>query len=101
MAQLIRHEHHLANDTTLSEQLVRVSGLSERESLGDDRLELLLLKKAQQGNQILSKPCRPQPFQPLDAIGEHPFAARQKPTAGDIQRVNGDSMKAITTARSA
>ena len=80
-----------------AEQLMRVSCLGKRKSLRDERLDLLLLKEFKQGDQILSKQCRSQPFEPLDAVGDHPFPAREKPAAGNVQPENGDSTKAMTT----
>src|SRR5262245_24089166 len=67
----------------------------------DERPDLLLLKEVEQGDQVLSKPCRFPPFERLDAVGDHPFPAREKPAAGDVQRVDRDSMQAITTTRAA
>lgn len=64
----------------------------------DERLDLLLLKEAEQGDQILPKQSRLQPFERLDAVGDDPFPAGEKPAADDVQRVDGDSMQAITTA---
>ena len=63
----------------------------------DERLDLVLLKEVEQGDQILSKQRRPQPFEPLDAVGDHPFAAREKPAPGNIQPENADFTKALTT----
>ena len=91
------HEHNLADHASLPEQLVRVSCLGKGQSLRDQRLDLLLLKEVEQGDQILSKPCRSQPFEPLDAVGDHPFPAREKPAASDVQPEDGDSTKAMTT----
>lgn len=91
------HEHDLARQASLPEQLVRLSCLGKRKSLRDEWPDFLLLKEVEQGDQILSKQCRPQPFEPLDAVGDHPFPAREKPAAGNIQPENGDSMKAMTT----
>ena len=63
---------------------MRVSRLGKRESLRDQRLDLLLLKEVKQRDQILSKQCRFQPFEPLDAVGDHPFSAgRSQPPAID------------------
>ena len=62
-------------------------------------LILLLFKEVEQGDQILSKQCRFHPFKPLDAIGEHPFPARKKPAASNVQPEDGDSTKAMTTTR--
>src|SRR5205823_12138556 len=83
-------EHELACHASLPEQLVRVSCLGKRKSPRDDRLDLLLLKEVDQGDQILSKPYRFQPFEPLDAVGDHPSPAREKPAASDVQPEDGD-----------
>jgi len=90
-------EHDLARHAFLPEQLVRASCLGNGKSLRDQRLDLFLLKEVQEGGQILSKQRRFQPFERLDAVGDHAFAARKKPAASDVQRENGDSIKAITT----
>jgi len=74
-----------------------VSCLDKRKSLRDERLDLVLFKKVKQGDQILSKQCRPQPFERLDAVGDHPFPAWEKPAAGDVQPEDGGSTKALTT----
>src|SRR5207244_2752028 len=65
-------------------------------ALREERLDLLLLKEVEQGDQILSKQCRSPPFEPLDAVGDHPFPAREKPAASNVQPEDGDSMKAMT-----
>lgn len=78
---------------------MRVSRLGKRKSLRDEWLDLLLLKEVEQGDQILSKQRRPQPFEPLNAVGNDPFAAREKPTADNIQPENTDFTKAMTTTR--
>ena len=81
----------------LFRSLVRLSCLCKRKSSRDEWLDLLMLKEVEQSGQILSKLYRPQPFAPLDAVGDHPFPAREKPAAGNIQPENRDSMKAIST----
>jgi hypothetical protein len=73
-----------------------MSCLGKRESLRDERLNLLLLKEVKQGDQILSKEFRFQPFERLDAVGDDPFPAREKPAAGDVQGEDGGSTKALT-----
>jgi hypothetical protein len=93
----VGHEHDLACHASLPEQLVRVSCLGKRKSLRDERLDLLLLKEVEQGDQILSKQCRSQPFQPLDAVGDHPFPAREKPAANNVHPEDGDATNAIPT----
>ena len=50
--------------------------LGQGKSLRDEGLDLLPVQEVEQGDQILSKLCRPQPFEPLDAVGDHPFPAR-------------------------
>jgi hypothetical protein len=94
----VAHEHDLACHASLPEQLVRVSCLGKGKSLRDERLDLLLLKEAEQGDQVLSKEFRVQPFERLDAIGDHPFPAWEKPAAGDVQAEDSGSTKALTTA---
>ena len=91
------HEHDLADHTSFPEQLVRVPCLDERKSLSDERLDLSLLKEIEQGDQILSKEFWFQPFERLDAVGDHAFPAREKPAASDIQPEDRDSTKAMTT----
>ena len=78
---------------------MRVSCLDKRKSLHDERLDLLLFKEVKQGDQILSKEFRFQPFERLDAVGDHPFPAWEKPAAGDAQPEDGGSTKALTTTR--
>ena len=90
-------EHDLTRHASLPEHLVRLSCFGKRKSLRNEWLDLLLLKEIEQGDQILSEPCRSQPFEPLDAVRDHPFPAREKSAADNIQRENGDSMKAMTT----
>jgi hypothetical protein len=91
------HEHDLACHASPPEQLLRVSCLGERKSLRDERLDLFLLKEVKQGDQILPKQRGFQPFQPLDAVEDYPFPAREKPAASDVQPEDGESMKAMTT----
>jgi uncharacterized membrane protein YcjF (UPF0283 family) len=94
----LRHKHDLACHASLAEQLVRVSSLSKRKSLRDERLDLLLLKELKEGDQILSKQRRFQPFERLDAVGDHPFPAWEKPVANNVQPENGGFTKPMTTA---
>jgi hypothetical protein len=96
----VAHEHDLAGDASIPEHLVRVSGHGQRKSLRDERLDLLLSKEVEQDDQILSKLCRSQPLEPLDAVGDHPFPAREKPAARNVQPEDGDSTKAMTTTGS-
>jgi len=74
-----------------------MSCLGKRKSLRDYRLDLLLMKEIKQSDQVLSKKRRPQPFKPLDAVGDHPFPPWQKPAASNVQPEDGDSTKAMTT----
>ena len=94
-------EHDFAYDPSLPEQLVCLSCPGKRKSLRDKRLDLLLLKEVQQGDQVLSKLGRFQPFERLDAVGNHPLPAREKPASGNIHREDGDGAKTMTTSRTA
>ena len=76
---------------------MRLSCLGKRKSLRDERLDLSLLKEIKQGDQILSKEFRFQPFERLDAVGNYPFPTWEKPAAGDVQPEDGGSTKALTT----
>ena len=78
------HEHDFAYHASLPEQLLRVSCLGKRKSLRDERLDLLLLKEVEQGDQILPKQSRLQPFERLDAVGDDPFPARDSPGGKEI-----------------
>jgi len=71
----VAHEHDLAGHASLPEQLMRVSGLGQRPALRDERPDLVLVQEVQQSEQILTKPGRSQPFEPLNAVGDHPFPA--------------------------
>ena len=92
LKQSIGHEHYLACHASVSKQLLRLSGLNERKPPRDDRLDLLLLKEVEQGNQVLSKHRRFQPFEPLDAIGNYTFPAGEKQTSRNIQPEDRDPM---------
>jgi hypothetical protein len=76
---------------------VRLSCLGKRKSPRNEWLDLLLLKEFEQGDQILSKQCRFQPLEPLDAVGDNAFPPRENPAAGNVQTENGDSTKPMTT----
>ena len=76
---------------------MRVSGLGKRKSLRDERRDPLLLEQVEEGDEILSKPCRSQTFEPLDAVGDHPLPAREKPATSDVQPENRDGTKPMTT----
>ena len=97
----VTEEHDLACHAFRPEQLVRTLCLGKGESLRDQRLDLFLLQEVKEGDQILSKQCRSQPFEPLDAVGDQPFPAREKPAASDIQPEARDRAKAMTTPRAA
>ncbi len=92
------HEHDLAYHTTLADQLMRLSCMRERKSLRDYRLDVLVLQKAKQGDQVLSKPRRFQSLQRLNAVRDYTFAARKNPAARNVQPENGNSTKAMATA---
>jgi hypothetical protein len=93
---VIAHENDLASHAFLAEQLVRKLRLGKRKFPGNQRLDFLLLQKAQQGDQVLSEHCRFQALEPLDAVGDHPLPAREKPAASNVQTENRESLKAIT-----
>jgi hypothetical protein len=61
-------------------------------------LDLLLLKKIAQSDQVLSKPIRFQPLEPLNAVWDYPFPAREKPAASNVEGETWDAMQAITTS---
>ena len=67
----------------------------------DERLDLLLLEQVQQGDQILLKPFRFEAFERLDALGDHAFAAREKPRADDVAPEGDGPTKVLTTPRTA
>src|ERR1041384_2079986 len=94
---LVEHEHNFACHASYLEHFMRKSCLGERKPSRDKRLDLLLLKKVKQGDQILSKPFRFQPFECLEAIRNHAFPPREKPASGDAQREDGASTKTLTT----
>ena len=71
--------------------------LGKRETVRDQRLELLLLKEIKQDEQILSKPFRSQPFKPLDAVRNDAFPAGKKPAAGNVHSEDRDGTKAMAT----
>ena len=93
----VAYKDDLACHASLPQQLVCVSCLDKRKSKRDERLDPLLFKEVEQGDQILSKQFRSQSFKPLDAVGDHPFPAWEKPSASHIQPEDGDSMKAMAT----
>ncbi len=76
---------------------MRVSGLGQRQALRDERRNLVLVQEVKQGEHILAKPGRSPPFEPLDAVGEHPFSAREQPAASDVHSEDRESPKAMPT----
>src|SRR5262249_59656356 len=97
--EFARHEHNLACNASLPEQLVRLSCLGKRKSLRDDWLDFLLLQEVKQGDQILVKPCRLQPLECLDAVGDQAFAAREQPAANNVHAEDGGFTKTMATTR--
>jgi hypothetical protein len=75
-----------------------VSCFGDRKSLRDERPDLLLLKEVKQGYQILSKHSRSQALEPLDAVGDHTFPGREKPSPDDVQPDDPHSTEATTTS---
>jgi hypothetical protein len=71
--------------------------LGKGKSLRDERRDLLPVQEVKQGDQILSKEFQFQPFERLDAVGDHPFPAWEKPAASNVHPEEGDSTKALTT----
>ena len=76
---------------------MRLSCLGKRKPVRDDWFNFLLLKELQQGDQILLKDCRFQPFERLDTVGDYPLPAREKPAASNVQPEDRDCTKAMTT----
>ena len=95
---LVAYEHDLSYHASLPQQLVRLSGLPKRISACDQWLNLLLLKKVKQATQILSEPDWSQPFEPLDAVGNDPLSAWEKPSSSNIESKNAEGSKSMTTA---
>jgi len=60
-----------------------------------------LSQELEQGDQVLSKLCRLEPFERLDAVGDDTFPARKKPAASDVQAEDGDSTKAMARTSTA
>jgi hypothetical protein len=59
-------QHDLASDAALSQQLLSISLFFKRESLRNEWLDAPLLQDLEEGKQILSEQCRPDPF--ADAV---------------------------------
>jgi hypothetical protein len=93
--QPVAHEHDLAGYASLPQQLLRLPRFGKRKSLRDKRLDLLLLKKVEERDQVLSKQGRFQTFERLDTVGDHPFPAREKPAACNVSPENGDFTKTM------
>src|SRR5687767_15992863 len=66
----------------------------------DQGLDLVLPEKLEQREQILTKQRWSQPFQPLDAVRDHPLAAGKNPAANDVQAEDSDWTNAVTAAHS-
>jgi hypothetical protein len=66
-----------------------LSGFGERKSPGDEGPDLLLSKKVQKSDQILTKGFRLPPFEKLNAVGDHSLPPGEKPAAGDVQAEKG------------
>ncbi len=77
-----------------------LSCLGKRKSLRDDRFDFLLLEEIEQSHHIPSEQGRSKPFEGLDAVGDHPFAAGQKPAAGDIKRSTSSAEPRAAMTRS-
>jgi hypothetical protein len=90
------NEHDFAGHASFAQQLVRASCFRKWKSLCDERFDLLLAQEVEQGDQVLTKQSRLQPFERLDAVRHHPFPAGEKPAAGDVQREDGDGTKTMT-----
>jgi hypothetical protein len=90
-------KHELADHPPLAQQLVRLSCSRKRKLLRDQRFDLVLLKEIEQNNQVLSKPCRSSPFEPLNTIGNHPSTAGKKPPGGNVQPEDGNLTETVTT----
>src|SRR5262245_23067810 len=61
------------------------------------RIDYSRIKQVEQGGQVLSKHCRPQPFERLDAIGYYPSPAWEEPAANNVQAKDGDAPKGMAT----
>jgi hypothetical protein len=66
--------------------------------MGNERLDLFLLKEVKQGYQVLPKELWSQPLEPLDRVWDHPLAPWQKAACCAVEPENADSAKAMTTA---
>jgi hypothetical protein len=93
----VGHEYDLAGQASFAEQLVRVSRMVEREPLGDERLDLLLVEEVEQSNQVQPEPRGLEPLEPLDAVGNDPLATREEPASGDVPREVSDLAEAMTS----
>ena len=93
----IHDEYDFANYAPFAQQLMRPPRFQERISLGDYWLDFLLVQKAKQSDQILPKLSRLQPFESLDAIGDHPFLSRHTPVSNNVPPENGRLTKAMAS----
>ena len=94
----LRDQYDFPDDPSPAQQFMRLSRLDQGKSLRDQRFDLLLSKQLQQCAQILSKECRLEPLEPLDAVGNHAFVAGENPAAKNVQRENAQSLIPTATA---
>jgi hypothetical protein len=92
------YQHDFADYAALFELLMRFPRVSKRKSLRDERLNLLLLEEIEQRNKVFPKPSRLQPFQRLDAVGDHSLSTRQNPATDSVQREFSGPPKSPTPA---
>lgn len=96
---LFLYQHDLPCNAALPEQLVGVAGVCQRESLSDERLELLLLKEIKERGQILAEPGWPHALEPLNAVWDQPFTAGKQPAFDNVSAKVGGQTKAMPAAR--
>ena len=65
----VRQQHDLTQNAALAQHLVRALRLIESQTLSDQRLDLLLFEQVQEPQQVMAKPRRFDPQQPLYAVG--------------------------------
>src|SRR5690242_16827418 len=97
----VAQEHDLADHAPAGEQLMRMFCFPQRQPARDQRLDLLLSKEVQQGNQILTEQFGLPSLERLNAVGDQTFSARQQPPCRNIGREGGGSAKPIPTPRTA
>jgi hypothetical protein len=54
------------------------------------------LKKVKQGDEVISKQCRSEAFEGLDAIRNHALPTGEEPAANDVQSKDRNSTKTMT-----